>query len=304
MRITPIIALPLFAAVAVAQPPAPATTRESMVVSPHWLSQHLRDPGLVLLHVGDRAEYDREHIPGAQFAALSDFSAPMDHSGGSPHATLDVPPPAVLRALLQKLGVSDGSRVVIYWGRDRVSQATRIWFTLDHAGLGARAAVLDGGMPAWKRAGLATDADVPAARTGTLSPLTYGTNIASGEWVRDNIGKPGTFVVDARAAIFYSGENEAGPQDARRRGHIPGAASIPFTAVTDSLTVLHSADALAKLFTAAGMKPGDTVVTYCHIGQQATAVLFAARSLGYEAKLYDGSFEDWARRGWPIAVPR
>lgn len=273
-----------------------------MVVSAHWLSQHLRDPGLVLLHVGDRAEYDREHLPGAQFAALSDFSAPMDHSGAAPQATLDVPPPEVLRASLQKLGISDDSRVVIYWGKDRVSQATRIWFTLDHAGLGARASVLDGGMPAWKRAGFPTTADVAAPRSGTLSPVTYRSDIVSGDWVRDNIGKPGTFVVDARAAVFYTGENEGGPRDARRRGHIPGAVNLPFTAVADSLTVLHSADALAKLFAATGMKPGDTVVTYCHIGQQATAVLFAARSLGYDAKLYDGSFEDWARRGWPVAA--
>ncbi len=44
------------------------------------------------------------------------------------------------------------------------------------------------------------------------------------------------------------------------------------------------------------MKPGDTVITYCHIGQQATATLFAARLLGYDVKLYDGSFEDWSKR--------
>jgi thiosulfate/3-mercaptopyruvate sulfurtransferase len=38
------------------------------------------------------------------------------------------------------------------------------------------------------------------------------------------------------------------------------------------------------------------VVAYCHIGQQATAVLFAARTLGHPVRLYDGSFEDWSRR--------
>jgi hypothetical protein len=52
---------------------------------------------------------------------------------------------------------------------------------------------------------------------------------------------------------------------------------------------------LAALFTAAGVKPGDTVVTYCHIGQQATAA-FAARTLGFKVLAYDGLFEDWSRR--------
>ena len=45
------------------------------------------------------------------------------------------------------------------------------------------------------------------------------------------------------------------------------------------------------------------VITYCHIGQQATATLFAARTLGYSVMLYDGSFEDWSRRDLPVDNP-
>jgi thiosulfate/3-mercaptopyruvate sulfurtransferase len=49
------------------------------------------------------------------------------------------------------------------------------------------------------------------------------------------------------------------------------------------------------------VKPGDTVVGYCHIGQQATGMLFAARSLGHKVLLYDGSFEDWsAHANYPV----
>ena len=53
---------------------------------------------------------------------------------------------------------------------------------------------------------------------------------------------------------------------------------------------------LQERFTKAGVAPGDTVVAYCHIGQQATAVIFAARTLGYKVLLYDGSFEDWSKQ--------
>ena len=48
------------------------------------------------------------------------------------------------------------------------------------------------------------------------------------------------------------------------------------------------------------MRPGDTIVGYCHIGQQATAMLFGARLLGYDVRLYDGSFQDWAQRNLPV----
>ncbi len=36
-------------------------------------------------------------------------------------------------------------------------------------------------------------------------------------------------------------------------------------------------------------------MTYCHIGQQGTMDYFAAKSLGYNVKLYDGSFQEWSR---------
>ena len=51
------------------------------------------------------------------------------------------------------------------------------------------------------------------------------------------------------------------------------------------------------------MQPGDTVLGYCHIGQQMTAVLFAARTLGHDVLLYDGSMQDWSRRKeYPVEI--
>jgi len=42
-----------------------ADSRDSVVVSPVWLAQHLKDPNLILVHVGLKPEYDAGHIPGA-----------------------------------------------------------------------------------------------------------------------------------------------------------------------------------------------------------------------------------------------
>ena len=56
------------------------------------------------------------------------------------------------------------------------------------------------------------------------------------------------------------------------------------------------------LFRNAGVKPGDQAIVYCHIGQQGTAVQFAARAVGIDAVLYDGSFEDWTLRNLPVEM--
>lgn len=83
-------------------------------------------------------------------------------------------------------------------------------------------------------------------------------------------------------------------------GHIPGARSLPFTSVVDSDGKLKPPQELKALFSKAGYKPGDHVIVYCHVGRKAASVVFAARTLGMDATLYDGSIEDWMRRHLPV----
>jgi thiosulfate/3-mercaptopyruvate sulfurtransferase len=270
-----------------------------LVVSPAWLAGHLRDPKLVLLHVGEADAYRARHLPGARLVALSDLSVSADGHDG---LHLELPPADDLRHRLEALGISNDSRVVVYFGDDWVSPATRVVLTLDAAGLGAHAGLLDGGLPAWVRAGHAvTDAVVPA-RTGVLAPLAMRPIIVDATTVVASLGKPGVAVVDARNREFYDGSKAGGmPQHPHRAGHIAGARSIPFDSVFDDHNVLRSPEDLAARFAKAGVKPGDTVIGYCHIGQQATAMLFAARRLGHPVRLYDGSFEDWsAHAAYPV----
>ena len=277
-----------------------ADPRADLLVTTEWLGQHLRDPNLVLLHIGDRREYNEGHIPGARYVSLDD-AAESDHS--TPGALmLQMPSPERLRAKLAGLGISNSSRVVVYYGNDWVTPATRVIFTLDYAGLGARTSLLDGGMVAWKKEKRPLTSEVPVARKGSLVPLVTKPVIVDGAWVKSNIGKSGISVVDGRAAAFYDGvETGRGMHAPHRTGHIAGAKSIPYTEITDENLKLKSPAELAAIFAKAGVKPGDTIVGYCHIGQQATGVLFAARTLGYKVLLYDGSFEDWsARAGYPV----
>ena len=108
-------------------------------------------------------------------------------------------------------------------------------------------------------------------------------------FVKSLAGRANYKLVDARAPVFYNG---TAPSFNAAMGHIPGAISIPFSEITDNSQLIDR-EHVAALFQAAGVKQGDTVVAYCHVGQQATAVVFAARLLGYPVMLYDGSFQDW-----------
>jgi thiosulfate/3-mercaptopyruvate sulfurtransferase len=275
--------------------------RSKILVSSEWLSKHLHDPNLVLLHVGEKTEYDREHLPGARFVELDDISDSDHETPGG--LMLQMPASEKLREKLAGLGISDDSRVIVYYGNDWVTPSTRVVFTLDYAGLGNQSSLLDGGMQQWKKANGAVTAEVTAAKKGTLSALKIRPIVVDAEWVKANIGKPGLSVVDGRSASFYDGVQTGGGMRGvkHRTGHIAGARSVPFTEITDDKLIVKSPAELEAIFTKAGVKPGDTVVGYCHIGQQATGMLFAARSLGHKVLLYDGSFEDWsAHTSYPV----
>ena len=272
---------------------ATADPRSDLVVDAKWLAAHVKDPGIVLLHVGDADEYAAGHIPNARHVTLDDVSVSEHTKTG---LMLEMPAAEDLRARLQKLGISDDSTIVVYYGKDWVSPSTRVVFTLQYAGLADQTKLLDGGMGAWVRAGGTLSKDAPSAQAGKLSSLHVQPIVVDRQYVRAHLAAPGTAIVDGRATVYYDGIEVGGAHGQTDRvGHIKGAHSIPFTEITDVRLMLKSQAELRALFDRAGVAPGDTVIGYCHIGQQATAMLFAARLLGHPVLLYDGSFQDWSR---------
>ena len=266
-----------------------------MLVSPAWLAEHRGERNLVLLHVGVPADFEKEHIPGAIPVNPQDLSIPRSEGA----LFLQLLPPEQLHAKLEGYGIGDESRVIVYFAKDWVSPATRVYFSLDAAGLGDRTSILDGGMPRWKDAGgavIPSTADPTSAiqrKPGKLTLKPRPGLVADLDFVKANLTTPGITIVDSRSRKFYDGADAGGMP---RAGHIPGAHSLPFDAlVTDDNRMKTHAET-AKVMEAAGIKPGDTVVSYCHIGQQATVMYFAAKRLGYKALVYDGSWDEWSRK--------
>jgi thiosulfate/3-mercaptopyruvate sulfurtransferase len=293
LLVTLVFALQPWAAISSAQEKAasnPASAqREPMLVTVDWLGDHLNDPSLVLLQIGENKDYDKGHIPGAQFLDYESISTP--HGQG---LMLELPPVEQLVSVFERLGVSNRSRIILYFGTNWVTPTTRVYWTLDYLGIGDRTSILNGGMVAWQATHHPVSTEVKQPAKGSITPAPRKEIVVDAEWVSSHLNKPTVTMIDARTHEFYNGSQSDGNP---RSGHIPGATNISYLDVIDQdNNKFKSADALKELFRAAGLKPGNLMVSYCHIGQRATVLYFTAKMLGYDAKMYDGSWEDWSHR--------
>ena len=257
-----------------------------LLVDAAWLERHRSDSDLVVAQIHTlKRDYARGHIPGARFL-WSNAIAPS-----TPAGTYDLPTRPQAAALFRELGLGRASRLVLVHSGAQVAPAARALLTFEHFGLRGRVALLDGGMDAWKAAGGRLEEASPRPAKGAARPARGGDEVVDAGYIQSRLGRAGWSLVDARAANFFQGD--AGGQP--RGGHLPGAVNLASTTLLNGGR-LKPREELAKLFAAAGLPPNGELVAYCHIGQQASLVWLAARLLGYDAKLYDGSFEDCSGR--------
>ena len=258
---------------------------DTLLVSPAWLSAHLHDPLVVVVHVDrSRSGYDAGHIEGSRYLPLAALLADRD---GVPN---EMPPVATLDSVLESVGIGDDSRVIITG--DPLA-AARLFVVLDYLGHGDGAALLDGSTEGWIQAGFpAANAPAPATR-GSLTPRVDSAVVVDAAWVAGHLGRAGTVFLDARPATDFIGTPGSSPPT----GHIPGARNIYWKTTLGGVPpAVLSRPELAAMFHGAGIRAGDMVVAYCRSGMQAGFLYFVARYLGYETRLYDGSMADWLRR--------
>jgi thiosulfate/3-mercaptopyruvate sulfurtransferase len=249
-----------------------------MIVSAKWLSEHLTDPKVIVLHVGDkRSDYDSGHIPGARFLALRDFIEGED---------AELPANEKLKDTFEKLGVSDDSRVVIYttaW----YPMAGRAYYTLDYLGHGGQAALLDGGIDEWRTEKRPLSKDEPKVARGTFTSHVHPEARAMMEEVKKISEQP------TKTAILV----DSRPEKRYTDGHIAGAVHVYWQETLvdpKNNPVFLPPEKLKALFASRGITPGEKVVAYCEIGLQASHDYFIAKYLGYDAAMFDGSIHQWS----------
>lgn len=262
------------------------------LVTTEWLQRELARPDLVILQLGTAEEFAKGHVPGA--VAL-DYAREVIAPAVDGGMRVELPTTEALQAMLRAKGVTATSRVVLVFDQPATFvRAGRTFFTLEWAGLAGRVAVLDGGYPKWAREAryVATGAGrrVAPSKRLTLAPETA--RRATKDDVVTTIGKAGMRIVDARDTVFY--------QDLRdnqmpRGGHIASAVNLPFSTVTNADGTLRTREELEGLVRAAGVGADESLVSYCHLGVQASWMYLALRVLGRDVRMYDGSFDEWSR---------
>ncbi|WP_394553605.1 sulfurtransferase [Agromyces sp. MMS24-JH15] len=260
-----------------------ASARPPVVLDATMLLHRPRHDGDFLAESG-RARWVDARVPGSRHVAVdADLSVP--------HATHDRhPEPAELAAKLAALGIDEGTTVVAY---DTVGGlwAARAWYLLDWIGVEAR--VLDGGLRAWRAAGLpvASGDDAPVVRA---RPAWHGVAVRDAWIERAEVERAmdaGNLVCGLTEGAFDGTE----PTRYSRRGHIPGSVNVPARSLSGDDGRLLAPDEVRARYVAAGVDLDREVLLYCGGGISATANALALAHAGVRnVRVYDGSLEEWS----------
>jgi thiosulfate/3-mercaptopyruvate sulfurtransferase len=281
-------------------PEMPALPRP--LIDPATLAAQLDDPDLRILDAtvrlirppaggpyavrSGRPEYLQGHIPGAAFADI-----PGDLSDPDSPFPFTLPSMERFAAGAGALGITGETHVVVY-AQDSPMWATRMWWLLRYFGFDA-VSVLDGGLPAWRAAGLPLETGDATYPPGAFTAQPRPELAAGRAEIEALVAGGGSgCLINALAPAVFRGE---GASSYSRPGRIPGSKSAFWGQLIDPETNRFRAPSeLREALTAAGALTPEPVIAYCGGGISATVDLFALYLLGRDdARLYDGSLTEW-----------
>lgn len=269
------------------------------IVETDWLAAHLNDANVRVLDATTHLlpkpvlydpkpgieDYERGHIPGAQFV---DIEHEISDRSSALHFMM--PSAEQFGAAMGALGVSNDSFIVCYATANHW-WATRLWWMLRAFGHD-KVAVLNGGFQKWQAEGRPTE-------TGAAHAPAHATFVARArpgwvvgkEQVRAAIGASGICTVNALRPEQHAG---TGGTVYGRLGHIKGSINIPAVNVVDAQSnVFKPAAELHALLAPALAAP--RVITYCGGGIAATSIAMLLMMFGHDnVQLYDASMSEWA----------
>ena len=266
------------------------------LVSTEWLANEMGACDLRIVDASNhlptagrdaRAEYRAGHIPGAVFMDLASLTDPQSEVPAA------LPTATMFASRMQKLGLGDGSRIVLYDDSD-VKTSGRAWYMLTLFGA-HNVAILDGGLAKWKAEGRLLEAGTKQLRERHYTAWFDPAKVRSKAQMVANLRSRVEQVVDAREAGRFTGEvPDFRPGVAS--GHIPGSTNIPYYELFNADGTFKDLDGLRDTFRKAGVNLGKPIVTSCGGGVTAALLCFALHLLGKDdgVSLYDGSWSEWA----------
>jgi thiosulfate/3-mercaptopyruvate sulfurtransferase len=270
---------------------------KEVLVETQWVQDHLGDPGLRVVEVDENpALYAEAHIPGAiGFDWKTDLQDQVKRDFLSPDAFAE---------LFGSHGVSSDHMIVLYGDRNNWFAAYTYWYLHYYGHSNVR--LMNGPREKWIAEGRPTSTDAPAYPPAAFRARHGDDTIrAKRHEVLAALGN-GTKLVDVRSPQEYSGEVIAmvgyEQEGAQRAGHIPGAASIPWSQAVGEDGTFKPAAELLDLYTSKGVLEGDSIIAYCRIGERSAHTWFVLHELlgRDDVKNYDGSWTEW---GNLVGVP-
>ena len=268
--------------------------RPEFLATTEWLADNIGRPGIRILDLRWRpdgsapAVHASGHIPGA---ALVDWRTDLVEAGENGETILLVGPDGMM-ALAARVGVADGTTVVVYDDSQGLF-AARAWWSFRAYGLES-VRVLDGGFPAWAAEGR----EVSNARTGPGGPgfTVRGPNRMrlTTQDVRGLLGSPDVTLLDARAPAEYHGFEG----NTKRLGHIPGAVNVPVGSTSEpGGQRLRDGAELRDQLHRANVVRGRRMVCYDGSGIAAAKLALVLTLMGHDdVAVYDGGWADWGNR--------
>jgi len=270
--------------------------REDVLVTAQWVEENLDNPSVVLVEVDeDTSAYDRSHIRGA---IKLDWTTDLQDQ-----VRRDFVNKAQFEALLSEKGVSNDTTVVLYGGNNNWFAAYAYWYFKLYGHQDVK--LLDGGRKKWE-----LDARELSDEPVKLNPTSYTAqeqDLSIRAFRDEVVAAIGTQnLVDVRSPDEYAGRLLAPahlPQEqAQRAGHVPTAASVPWSKAANDDGTFRSDDELRQIYTEAGVDWSKDTIAYCRIGERSSHTWFALKELLGEqnVKNYDGS---WTEYGSLVGVP-
>jgi len=276
----------------------PTASATQALVTPDWAREHLDDHGVRFVEVDvDTTSYDQSHLPGA---VAWDWTTQLSDSVRRDLASRDE-----LSKLLSASGIGPDTHIVLYGDNNDWFAAWAYW-QLKLFGW-RKVSLLDGGRRYWLDNGFPITTDVPHYQpTGIQLPEPSFDLRAYRDDIQPRLGAADLALVDVRSPAEYKGEVIAPPgmtETAQRGGHIPGAASIPWSQAVADDGRFKSTDELRALYTGRGVTEERDVIAYCRIGERSSHTWFVLHELlGFpRVRNYDGSWTEWGSMvGMPI----
>jgi len=268
--------------------PAAAYPRSELLVETTWLDENMIRPEIVVVDVRPRELYEQSHIPGSFWL---DQAKLVKRDGEPPF----VPTAAEFKALMESVGVGDGSHVIAV-DESGGKSASRLWWALGYYGFD-KVGILHGGFQKWEVEGRAQTVEYPYMRQATFTAKPRPERAATADQVKAWKSRPGGVILDARTPEEFSGERGR----ARRRGHIPGAVNIHFEENLtrgENFRLFKPAADLLQIYRTAGVTKDSQVVAYDQDGSRATHLLFTMALIGLspDGANYVGGWGEWGNR--------